>query len=80
MQAPDPLPLAARRAAWDRLWRILLTPPRTEPADPDETRISPPELPADLDRSDAGCGRGMTDSPVGRQCSLPIHRRTRARS
>ena len=28
MRPPSPLPLAVRRAAWDRLWRILLAPPR----------------------------------------------------
>ena len=27
MPLPSPLPLEARRAAWDRLWRILLAPP-----------------------------------------------------
>lgn len=26
MPRPDPLPLVARRAAWDRLWQILLAP------------------------------------------------------
>ncbi len=29
-RGPAPLPLAARRAAWDRLWRILLAPPATD--------------------------------------------------
>ena len=32
MAGTEPLPLAARQAAWDALWRILLAPPR--PADP----------------------------------------------
>ncbi len=27
MRETQPLPLAARQAAWDRLWRILLAPP-----------------------------------------------------
>jgi hypothetical protein len=27
MAAPKVLPLKARRAAWDQLWRILLAPP-----------------------------------------------------
>jgi hypothetical protein len=32
MSQPSPLPLAARRAAWDRLWQILLAPvPECEP-------------------------------------------------
>ncbi len=33
MARPEPrtLPLAARRAAWDALWRVLLAPPRPEP-------------------------------------------------
>jgi hypothetical protein len=31
MREPQPLPLEARRAAWDRLWRILLATPIAEP-------------------------------------------------
>ena len=36
MQPPSPvLPLAARQAAWDRLWRVyLLAPPAAKPPDP----------------------------------------------
>lgn len=39
MSRSSPLPLEARRAAWDRLWRILLAPPASQEfpieADPD---------------------------------------------
>jgi hypothetical protein len=39
MPLSSPLPLEARRAAWDRLWRILLAPPASQnpaaEADPD---------------------------------------------
>lgn len=36
MSPRSPLPVATRRAAWDRLWRILLAPPnsRTERVGP----------------------------------------------
>ena len=34
MSAPTTLPLAARQAAWDRLWRVLLAPPAAKPPDP----------------------------------------------
>jgi len=30
MPLSNPLPLEARRAAWDRLWRILLAPPASQ--------------------------------------------------
>jgi hypothetical protein len=33
---PEPLPLAARRALWNRVWDRLLSAPRQEPAEPDE--------------------------------------------
>ena len=52
MRASDPLPLATRRAAWDRLWRILLAPPRDDEQPPATVRPSPtltalPSDPAD---------------------------------
>jgi len=34
MSTPAPLSIEARRAAWDRLWRVLLAPPAAEPPDP----------------------------------------------
>ncbi len=51
-----PLPLAARRAAWDRLWRILLAPPVAETAG-GRPELGPPPSAEDLE-----AGR-----PVGRR-------------
>lgn len=42
---PDPLPPAARRALWDKVWDRLLAPPRCEPATPEP--IPTPESVAD---------------------------------
>lgn len=78
----DSLPLAARRAAWDRLWRILLTPPRLEPADPDETRIplsamlenpDQPVVGGEHDRRDqaTGCRRDGSRSGHGADGKRP---------
>jgi hypothetical protein len=44
MRETQPLPVVARQAAWDRLWRILLAPPTedqvpVEPAEVGDTRI-----------------------------------------
>ena len=37
MQPPNPLPLTARQAAWDALWRRLLAePPRDDDPETDE--------------------------------------------
>jgi hypothetical protein len=41
MAAPEGLPLAARRAAWDALWRILLAPHASDgpgPSGPADTK------------------------------------------
>jgi hypothetical protein len=37
MAAGEALPLAVRRAAWDALWRILLSPRITGDLDPSES-------------------------------------------
>lgn len=65
MSNHDVLPLAARRAAWDRLWRILLSPPRPEPADPDETRIPHSALPKWSAQPDAGSAHDRRDRTTG---------------
>jgi len=44
MRPPSPMPLAARQAAWDSVWRILLAP---KPPDPP---------PAPLDKGTAAGG------------------------
>jgi hypothetical protein len=40
MGVPNPLPLEARRVAWDRLWRMLLTPPSVAPMAPSSDRMN----------------------------------------
>ena len=56
MAGNEPLPLAARRAAWDALWRILLAPPRpATPNSPDAGPEPPPPggavMSAQIDRT-----------------------------
>ncbi len=36
MQPPSPLPIAARQAAWSRLWQALLSEPPKPPDPPDK--------------------------------------------
>jgi hypothetical protein len=40
MAAPRELPLEARRAAWDALWKILLAPPTENSAPPESAKVS----------------------------------------
>ena len=45
MRETQPLPVAARQAAWDQLWRILLAPParieRSERQSGDDQALNP---------------------------------------
>jgi len=54
-RAYQPLPLPARRAAWDALWDRLLQPPRREPAEPEH--IPTPEELAGTDPHPRDPGR-----------------------
>lgn len=56
MRPPSRLHVEARRAAWDRLWKILLTPPA--PVSPSLTDEDRAPFPADSPgASESGGGR-----------------------
>jgi excisionase family DNA binding protein len=52
MRPPSPLPLAARQAAWDRLWRILLAPPAPSSIADDDSALRRTDEPTPHGRGD----------------------------